>query len=141
MTDVEAVQHRRASGESRRSTRVRLKVVIEAHGISEPLTCEGETLVVNLHGALILTAVALRVGTKMSIHVYVTDRRAAAEVVYVDPANHDTAESNWRDQRTFGESLPRQMIGRGATQSLLCSRLHWFGESHLPLGTHPAHGS
>ncbi len=71
--------------ESRRSTRVRLKVVIEAHGMSEPLTCKGETFVVNLHGALILTAVALRVGMKISIHVYVTDKRATAEVMYVDP--------------------------------------------------------
>jgi hypothetical protein len=71
--------------ESRRSTRVRLKVVVEARGISEPLTCEGETLVVNLHGALILTAVALRVGMKISIHVHLTGKRAPAEVVYVDP--------------------------------------------------------
>src|SRR5580692_10622688 len=71
--------------ESRRSSRVRLKVRIEALGVSEPLTCEGETLVVNLHGALILTAVALRVGMKISIHVHLTDKRAAAEVVNVDP--------------------------------------------------------
>jgi hypothetical protein len=71
--------------ESRRSTRVRLKVEIVARGLSEPLTCEGETLVVNLHGALILTAVALRVGMKISIHVHLTEKRAAAEVVYVDP--------------------------------------------------------
>jgi hypothetical protein len=72
--------------ESRRSTRVRLKVVIEAQGVSEPLTCEGETSVVNLHGALILTAVALRVGMKISIRIPFTGKRAAAEVVYVDPA-------------------------------------------------------
>ena len=71
--------------ESRKSTRVRLKVVIEAHGLSEPLRCEGETLVVNLHGALILSAVALRVGMKISIHVPVTDKSPAAEVVYIDP--------------------------------------------------------
>ena len=43
--------------ESRRSTRVRLKVVIEAKGVTEPLTCDGETIVVNLHGALISIAV------------------------------------------------------------------------------------
>jgi len=73
------------AGESRRSTRVRLKVVIETQGINEPLRCEGETLVVNLHGALILTAVSLRVGMKISIHVHITDKRAAAEVVYVTP--------------------------------------------------------
>jgi hypothetical protein len=71
--------------ESRRSTRIRLKVRIEALGLSEPLTCEGETLVVNLHGALILTAVALRVGMKIGIHVVLTGKRAIAYVVYVDP--------------------------------------------------------
>ena len=71
--------------ESRRSTRVRLKLEIDALSVSEPLTCEGETLVVNLHGALILTAVALRVGIKIGIHVVLTGKRAIADVVYVDP--------------------------------------------------------
>jgi len=71
--------------ESRRSTRVRLKVRIEALGLSEPLICEGETFVVNLHGALILTAVALRVGMKIGIHVLLSGKRAIADVVYVDP--------------------------------------------------------
>jgi hypothetical protein len=71
--------------ESRRSTRVRLKVQIETLGVSEALTCEGETFVVNLHGALLLTAVALRVGMKIGIHVLFTGKRAIADVVYVDP--------------------------------------------------------
>ncbi len=71
--------------ESRRSTRVRLKVVIEVHRVGEPLSCEGETIVVNLHGALILTTAALRVGMTISIHVHLTDKLATAEVVYVDP--------------------------------------------------------
>ena len=69
MTDVEAIPQGGVSGESRKSTRVRLKVEIEARGLTEPLTCEGETLVVNLHGGLILTAVALSVGMKILIHV------------------------------------------------------------------------
>jgi len=93
--------------ESRRSTRVRLKVEIEAHGMSEPLTCEGETLVVNLHGALILTAVALRVGMKISIRVHLTDKRAAAEVVYVDPdqPRHCGIKLE-RPENIWGLSLP-----------------------------------
>ena len=92
--------------ESRRSTRVRLKVEIEAHGMSEPLTCEGETLV-NLHGALILTAVALRVGMKISIHVRLTDKRAAAEVVYVDPDQPRHCGINLeRPENIWGLSLP-----------------------------------
>lgn len=71
--------------ESRRSTRVQLKVVIEAKGVTEPLTCDGETIIVNRHGALISTAVPLRVGMKIQIHVIPTNTRAAADVVYVDP--------------------------------------------------------
>jgi hypothetical protein len=78
MTDVAAFC------ESRRSTRVPLKVVIEAQNTTEPLTCEGETIIVNLHGALISTAVALSVGMKIAIHVHLTSKSAPAEVVYVD---------------------------------------------------------
>jgi hypothetical protein len=73
--------------ESRRSARVPLKVTIEIEGGSPRLTCEGETVVVNLHGALISTAAGLRVGIKISIHVYLTDKNAKAQVVYVDPQN------------------------------------------------------
>jgi hypothetical protein len=71
--------------ESRRSTRVPLKVVITVEGGAEIHTCDGETIVVSLHGALIATSVELSRGMKISIHVYVTDKRAAARVVYVDP--------------------------------------------------------
>jgi hypothetical protein len=95
--------------EARRSTRVRLKVRIETLGMSDPLTCEGETIVANFHGALILTAVALRVGMKIGIHVLPTDKRAVADVVYVDPEHRDTAESIWRNLRTFGDCRCRRM--------------------------------
>jgi hypothetical protein len=71
--------------EARRSTRIRLKVVIEAREIAEPFTCEGETLVVNLHGALLITAIPLRVGTRIAVHVILPNQRSAATVVYVDP--------------------------------------------------------
>jgi hypothetical protein len=107
MTDVKAVSKRRVLDESRRSTRVRLKVAIEAHGIGEPLKCEGETFVVNLHGALILTAIPLRVGMKISIHVYVTDKRATAEVVYVDPDQPRQCGINLeKPENIWGVSLP-----------------------------------
>jgi hypothetical protein len=70
--------------ESRRSTRVPLKVVIR-QWITNSLISEGETIVVNLHGALISTAVELSKGLKIEIQVFLTDKRAQAEVVYVDP--------------------------------------------------------
>ncbi len=45
---------------------------------------EGETIVVNLHGALISTELSLAVGMKISIGVYLTGKHAQARVVYVD---------------------------------------------------------
>ena len=93
--------------ESRRSTRVRLKVVIEARGITEPLTCDGETFVVNLHGALISTAVPLRVGMRIEIQVILTDKRAAAKVVYVDPEQPRHCGIGLEEpQNIWGVSLP-----------------------------------
>jgi len=62
-----------------------MKAVIEAKGVTEPLTCDGETIVVNLHGALISTAVPLRKGMMIQIHVFMTNTRASADVVHVDP--------------------------------------------------------
>ena len=72
---------------SRRSTRVRLRVVIAVLSDAGGLTCEGETVVVNLHGALLSTELALSVGMRISIHVHLTGKRAGARVVYVDLEN------------------------------------------------------
>ena len=71
------------ASDRRRSTRVRLKVAIEAKGIAEPLNCEGETEVVNLHGAFISTTIALRVGMTVDVRVVLTGKCARATVVYV----------------------------------------------------------
>jgi hypothetical protein len=71
--------------ELRRSTRVPLKIVVAAQGINEQLTCDGETIVVNRHGALISCTAPLRVEMKIEIYVLLTDKRALARVVYVDP--------------------------------------------------------
>jgi len=72
---------------SRRSARVPLKVLIAIGDCAETGTCDGETIVVNLHGALIATAMGLSTGMSISVHVYITDKHAAARVVYVDPEN------------------------------------------------------
>lgn len=107
MPDVGAFAQKRFSGESRRSTRVRLKVVIEAQGVSEPLTCDGETVVVNLHGAMILTGVNLHVGMSIAIHVILTGKRSPAKVVYVDPDQpRHCAIALEKPQNIWGLSLP-----------------------------------
>ena len=93
--------------ESRRSTRVPLKVVITIEGGAETRTCEGETIVVNLHGALIATAIELSRGMRISIRVYLTDKRAAARVIYIDPEKplHCGIELA-EPQNIWGVSLP-----------------------------------
>jgi hypothetical protein len=58
---------------------------VTAQDISEVVKCEGETVVVNFHGALISTAIALHVGMGIEILVFITGKRARATVVYVDP--------------------------------------------------------
>jgi hypothetical protein len=104
--------------ESRRSTRIRLKVRIETLGVSEPLSCEGETLVVNLHGALILAAVALRVGLKIRIDVLLTGKRAIADVVYVDPEQPRHCGINFEKlENIWGLSLPLDDWHEGDTDS------------------------
>jgi len=73
--------------QSRRSTRVPLKVLITVEAGAASRTCKGETMFVNLHGASLTTTIGLNTGMKISIHVYLTDKRVAARVVFVDPKN------------------------------------------------------
>src|SRR5262252_3435613 len=74
------------SHESRRSTRVPLKVAITVEGQAE-MTCEGTTEIVNLHGALIHTAVELPYNANIDILVILTDKRAKARIIYITPLN------------------------------------------------------
>lgn len=82
-----AMGSKTAFQDSRRSTRVPLRVVLSVLNPIDRLICEAETILVNLHGGLLSTKVALSVGLRVSIHVYLTDKRANATVVYVDPEN------------------------------------------------------
>src|ERR1700757_269273 len=75
----------RVVGESRRSTRVPLQILITVLSPSEPLRCDGETITVNRHGALISSSVPLRIEMKIKIQVVSTGMRADAKVIHVDP--------------------------------------------------------
>jgi hypothetical protein len=82
-------------------------VVITVEGGAQSLRCEGETIVVNLHGSLISTASGLSVGMRISIHVYLTDKRATARVVYLDPRNPLRCGIELDEPRNiWGVSLP-----------------------------------
>ena len=69
--------------EQRRSTRVRMKVEIKAHGVNEPLSCEGETVIVNLHGALILLAGKVVKGQKLHMKNRVTQVEQLCQVASI----------------------------------------------------------
>ena len=73
------------SDSRRRSTRVVLKIVILVEGVTEPLMCDGVTLVVNRHGALISAGLPLPHELKIKIQVVLTGMRANAKVVHIDP--------------------------------------------------------
>ena len=91
--------------EARRSTRVRFKVVIEARGVTD-LICDGETAVVNLHGALISTEVQLRKGMKIQVHVIQTNTRATADVVHLDADRQLCGIELGIPENIWGVSLP-----------------------------------
>jgi hypothetical protein len=93
-------------GESRRRTRVPLKVVISAKGLSQPLTSDGETIVVNRHGAMVSCTVQLCMGQKIAVHVIMTDKSAAAEVVYVDPERPFVLGLHCTNPRTLEHLYP-----------------------------------
>jgi hypothetical protein len=76
--------------ENRRSTRVRLQITIEIEGMTETMMWmvrPSSSVVVNKHGALITTARALQVGTKILLYVYLTGKKSGARVVNVSGDN------------------------------------------------------
>jgi len=82
-------------------------LAVEAQGLGEPLQCEGETVVVNFHGALISTAVPLRVGMGIELRVFITGKRARATVVFVDPEQpRFCGIALQQPQNIWGVSLP-----------------------------------
>ena len=97
----------------RRSTRVQLPLLITALGLAESQSCEGETVTVNLHGALIRTARAFSVGQKIQIEVFITGKKAEAEVVWSDPEKPLTYGVELaRPQNIWGLGLPPDDWGR-----------------------------
>ena len=91
--------------ELRRSTRVpiRIRVEVQATGLS----CEGETIVVNLHGALVKTSSQFQLGAGINVHVELTGKSAGARVVFASrerPLEFGIALN--RPENIWGVSLP-----------------------------------
>lgn len=89
----------------RRSTRVpiRVRLDVRATGVS----FEGETVVVNLHGALVKTSGQLELGAAVAVHVQLTGKSADARVVFASrerPLEFGVALD--KPQNIWGISLP-----------------------------------
>lgn len=93
--------------ECRRSSRVPLTITIDIDTGGEPRSCPGETIVVNLHGALISSSCALSADEEVTIHVYLTGKAAKARIVNVAGAeqNHYGIEL-LEPKNIWGVSLP-----------------------------------
>jgi hypothetical protein len=92
--------------DSRRSARVPLKLLISLED-STHRTCEAETEIVNLHGALINAAIELPYGAEISIHVYLTGKYAKARVVFINFLNRRQCGVELEQpENIWGVSLP-----------------------------------
>ena len=76
MEETQSPESRR----SRRSSRMKCDVLVELQG--ERIAYAGETVVVNLHGALIRTSAILELGNLVTIHVQQTGKVAPGRVVF-----------------------------------------------------------
>ncbi len=81
MEDIPTQESRR----SRRSSRITCDILVELQG--ERFAYAGETVVINLHGALIRTSVELQLGTQVTIHVHSTRKSAAGRIVSISYEN------------------------------------------------------
>jgi hypothetical protein len=76
---------RQESRRSRRSSRISYDVLVELQ--AERFAYAGETVVVNLHGALIRTSAPLELGIPVTLHVHITGKAAPGRVVFASYEN------------------------------------------------------
>lgn len=93
----------------RRSTRVPIRVHVDVQATG--LSFEGETIVVNLHGALVKMSGQLELGAGIIIHVQLTGKSADARVVFASRQRSFEFGIALESRRTFGVFLSRQQIG------------------------------
>jgi len=91
----------------RRSTRVQIGVRIEVQATGS--SNEGETVVVNLHGALVKTSGHLELGDQITVHVQLTGKSADARVIHASRERPlEFGIGLHRPQNIWGISLPPQ---------------------------------
>lgn len=82
---------------------MQIRLDVQATGISY----EGETVVVNLHGALVKTTGRLELGAAVAVHVQLTGKSADARVVFVSRERQfEFGIALDKPQNIWGISLP-----------------------------------
>jgi hypothetical protein len=87
----------------RRSTRIASDILVEVQG--EDFAYAGETITVNLHGALVRIAAPLKCGDRVSIHVHGTGKSAAGAIVFASGESQFGIELETPDN-IWGVALP-----------------------------------
>lgn len=87
----------------RRSTRIPTDVLVEVQG--EGFAYAGETITVNLHGALVRIAAPLKRGDRVTIHVHRTGKSATGAVVFASGESQFGIELEMPDN-IWGVAIP-----------------------------------
>lgn len=88
----------------RRSTRIPTDVLVELQG--EGFAYAGETITVNLHGALVRISAPLKVGDRVTLHVHHTGRSSLGAVVFADAGASQFGVELERPENIWGVSVP-----------------------------------
>lgn len=88
----------------RRSTRIASDVLIEVQG--ERYASAGETVTVNLHGALVTISAPLKLGDRITIYVHRTGKSASAVIVFADDVLSLFGVELERPENIWGVAVP-----------------------------------
>lgn len=88
----------------RRSTRIPTDVLTEVQG--DGFAYAGETITVNLHGALLRIAAPLKLGDRVTLHVHHTGKSAPGAVVFADAGSSQFGVELARPENIWGVTVP-----------------------------------
>lgn len=88
----------------RRSTRIPTDVLVELKG--DGFAYAGETITVNLHGALVRIAAPLKLGDRITVHVHQTGKSASGAVVFADARSSQFGVELERPENIWGVNVP-----------------------------------
>ena len=88
----------------RRSTRIATDVLIEVQG--ERFASAGETVTINIHGALVRISAPLKLGDRITIYVHRTGKSAAAVIVFADDVLSLFGVELERPENIWGVAVP-----------------------------------